>query len=235
MSKIAGVRIAHDALEVKLAALGFEAAVVGDDRSLLAAVTGTKECEPEVRERLAEIAGLTFGQVAALALPALPRLPSGKIDYARIRERLDTTRPAPVGDLAEAFRQTFFPHPVRDEDSFAGLGGDSLRHVELSMILDRRLGRVPPGWEEMSVARLARIRPRPGSGYATVGTDLVIRAVAILLVVTQHATLWPTPGGAAAMVVLIGYGFGRFQRQSLIKRDWGRFFRPLLGCSCPIT
>ncbi len=59
------------------------------------------------------------------------------------------------------------------------------------------------------------------------GIEHVIRALAILLVVIQHETLWPVPGGSAAMVVLIGHGLARFQRDSLLAGDWGRFFRPL--------
>ena len=65
------------------------------------------------------------------------------------------------------------------------------------------------------------------------GTDLVIRALAILLVVVQHATLWPVPGGSAAMVVLIGYGIGRFQRETWLPATFRRFFRPLPAVLAP--
>jgi hypothetical protein len=55
----------------------------------------------------------------------------------------------------------------------------------------------------------------------------MIRALAILLVCTAHQTLWPIPGGAAAMVVLIGYNLARFQRTALAAGDFAAFFRPL--------
>ena len=55
MSKIAGRRIGHDALEAALAAEGIAAAVVGDDRSLLA-VHARTHAPDRVRARLAAAA-----------------------------------------------------------------------------------------------------------------------------------------------------------------------------------
>lgn len=222
MSKIGGHRIGHDALEAALAVRGIAAAVAGDDRRLLVAYTGPQP-EHEVAGLAVSITGLTLRHVTARRLAELPRLASGKIDHAALRACLRDRGP----DLGRAFHDCFAPARVGPDDSFASLGGDSLRHVELSLELQRALGHVPAGWEQMSLARLSALEPSRGRG-ATLGSDIVLRALAILAVVTQHQTGWPVYGGAAAMVVLVGLGLGRFGRAALVEGDFGRFFRPLL-------
>jgi hypothetical protein len=60
-----------------------------------------------------------------------------------------------------------------------------------------------------------------------VDTDLVLRALAILLVVVHHATLLPIPGGAAALVLLVGYSLARFPGRALMGGDVVRVLKPL--------
>lgn len=231
MSKIAGLRIGHDALEHALAERGIAAAVVGDDRSILA-VYSSAHSEGEVRSLLLEASGLPPFHVKARAVHALPRLASGKIDYERLRAGL-ADPPAPhAGSIQDIFRQAFFPHKVRDDDSFASLGGDSLRYVQLSVGLERVLGHIPEGWEHQSIARLAA-RCRETAKTPVLGTDLIVRVLAVLLVVVHHATLWPIPGGAAAMVMLIGYSLARFQGNALFSGDYARVLRPLATVLAP--
>lgn len=230
-SKIAGIRVGHDAVEAALARRGVDAAVVGDDAGLLVAHPD-RHASDDVRRLASTAAGLTLRHVRTVAVPELPRLPSGKIDLAAVRRLADR---AATGNeaIAEAFRDAFFPHPVRPGDSFASLAGDSLRFVELSAALEARLGAVPEGWERMSVAELSALEQNDRTGHSWIGTDLVIRAAAILMVVVQHATLWPVPGGAAAMMVLIGFGLARFQLPALVAGDRERFLRPLLSVLLP--
>ncbi len=229
MSKIAGLRIGHDALEAALAAEGMAAAVIGDDRGLTAAYTGGHDPEA-VRAAMIRATGLTARHVAAKRIADLPRLPSGKVAYDALRQQLAPT--APVNGVPAAFRQCFHPRPVALSDSFASLGGDSLRHVELSMDLERLLGSVPRNWEQMRLSDLAG-QQRATRKSGLIGTDLVIRALAILAVVLQHQTLWPVYGGSAAMVILIGYSLGRFQRQILASGDLAGLFRPLIKVLAP--
>src|SRR3546814_744159 len=134
--------------------------------------------------------------------------------------------------IQDIFRETFFPHRIRDSDSFASLGGDSLRYVQLSMGLERVLGHIPARWEHKPIAELSALR-REKLNTQTLGTDLIVRALAILLVVVHHATLWPIPAGAAAMVMLIGYSLARFQSSALLAGDCPRVLRPLLTVLAP--
>lgn len=227
MSKIAGVRIGHDAVEAALSARGIEAAVTGDDRCLMVACTPAHD-PGAVAAHIVSATGLTMRHVSVRCLSDLPRLASGKIDYAELRRPAEG--PAPAEGIAEVFRQCFHPRPVRPEDSFTSLGGDSLRHVELSMEIERLAGALPRGWERVSIADLVAPRHTPGNEprqFTGIGTDLLIRALAIIAVVIQHQTLWPSHGGAAAMVVLIGYGLGRFQTGILASGDIPGLLRPL--------
>ena len=219
MSKIAGVRIGHDALEAALARCGIEAAVVGDDRRLVA-FHPTSHTTAEVRQQLAAASDLTWRHVDARSLELLPRLATGKIDYQSLTRQLDTVPVARDEGVLGDFRQTFFPQPVQERDSFVALGGDSLRYLELSMDLERRLGSLPPGWEHRSVREISALKPQDFPA-GRIATDIVIRVLAILMILVHHATSWPLPAGSTTLVVLVGFTMARFQRRSLIEQDFG--------------
>lgn len=233
ISKIGGRRIAHDAVEVALLRHGLRAAVVGDDDRILAAIAG-ETALPAMRSAVAEAAGLPVARVTVRLVPELPRLAGGKLDYPRLQAWLREVpaASAPQDGIEMAFRETFFPRPVSAADSFLSLGGDSLRHVELSMLLEHRLGHLPAGWEQMPIAELDG-QETPASACPRLEPHLIIRALAIILVVIQHATHWPLPVGSTAMMILVGYSLGRFQRAALAEGDFRRFFRPLAAVLVP--
>lgn len=222
MSKIAGLRISHEAVEHALASRGVVAAVTGDDRRLVAAFSSGQAPEA-VCKLMIEASGLTALHVAAVAVDVLPRLASGKVDYQRVAQLVRRAQKADAG-IIEAFGRAFYPRRVTPDDSFEALGGDSLLYVQLSLTLERKLGRIPDGWEKMPVGALARLGSQKASLRA-VDTDLLMRALAILLVVLHHATLWPIPGGAAALVMLVGYGLARFHGTALMRGETSRLLR----------
>jgi len=234
ISKIAGLRISHDAMEAALEKHGIRAAVIGDDQSIHAYCAGPAS-ETGVKHILAAASGLTLLQVGATPQADLPRLSSGKIDYSALRAQSSGrtvnagNRPETVQDV---FAQLFYPARVGPQDSFLSLGGDSLRFVQLSIALERILGEAPPNWETLPVSKLA------GSVKHTVtlpklDANLLIRALAILFVVVQHETLWPIPGGSAAMLLLVGFGFARFQWRAISGFDIARLFRSALQILIP--
>ncbi|MCA1439007.1 AMP-binding protein [Ensifer sp. IC4062] len=233
ISKIAGLRIAHDSLEMMFELRGVTAAVVGDDSCIHAFYVGACDRD-DIRGMLAGTAGLTLLQVKASRVDALPRLASGKIDYEALRKAMKTDigAVANVDGVEALFNQVFCPKRVRSDDCFLSLGGDSLRFVQLSIGLEKLLGDVPEAWERMSVAELAVLGRRETKGRR-IATDLLIRALAILLVVLHHEILWPIPGGSAAMVVLAGFGLARFQRGALLSGAVIRLLRPLTQILVP--
>ncbi|AGA06132.1 AMP-dependent synthetase [Sinorhizobium meliloti] len=233
ISKIAGLRIGHDALEAALEQHGVAAAVVGNDTEIHAYYVGSGDPD-EVRRLLVEASGLTLMHVGASRLDKLPRLTSGKIDYPALRMRpaAATCGSSEEGDVEALFAQLFYPKKVRPEDSFLSLGGDSLRFVQLSIGLEKRLGELPEGWEKMPVGALAAHNGRERKSRR-IGADFLIRALAILLVVVHHETLWPIPGGSAAMVILAGFGLARFQSGALLSGAIDKLLRPLAQILVP--
>lgn len=231
MSKIAGLRIGHDALERSLASDGLDVAVWGDDGRIevaAAARTGDAFDADHFLDKASEKAGIGRSHIRLHRLDALPRRANGKIDYAALRQLKEA--PHPHTDLITAFGTAFSPRPVSPNDSFVSLGGDSLRHVELTLALQERLGSVRPGWEGKAIRELEKSRPDPQSQLSS---DLVIRVLAILAVVTTHQTGWAVYGGAAAMVILLGISVGKFRRAALARADFGTFFAPMLRVLLP--
>lgn len=231
ISKIAGLRIGHDSLEAALERRGIAAAVIGDDaciHAFYAATPGSGRPSPEeVRRILVAASGLTLMQIKVSCVDELPRLPSGKVDYRRLQDQAEERVRTDHGDgIASLFDQLFYPKKVQPGDSFLSLGGDSLRFVQLSVGLEKVLGEVPEAWEKMTVATLATLQKRETKGRQ-IGSDLMIRALAILLVVLHHETLWPIPGGSAAMVILAGFGLARFQVRALLSGAVLQILRPL--------
>ncbi|MBY6067839.1 AMP-binding protein [Leisingera aquaemixtae] len=225
MSKIAGLRIGHDAIERALAAQGHEAAVWGDDARISIAICGPQDGIAALAARLTGV-----GQQHFTVLPrsSLPRRANGKIDYPVLKSQSAKLQPA-KGVLA-AYQAAFAPQTVGRNDSFASLGGDSLRHVELSLALDEALGGAPAGWEEMPVKDLEQAAPAPS---ASLPFDLIARVIAILAVVTAHQTFWPVYGGAAAMVILMGMSVAGFRWEALKSGSMGSFFKPVAAVLIP--
>ncbi len=227
MSKIAGLRVGHDAVEAALAERGIAAAVAGDDSGLHVAVEGGPDTAARAADTVLALTGLTALHVQARPVACLPRLANGKIDYRDLPvPAKGAGRPAQAG-LVQEFAQVFHPQPVTPDDSFHGLGGDSLRHVELAMVIEQRLGHLPPRWEAMALRDLASRGASAPPPKVSVDSALVMRALAVLAVVITHETLWPLYGGAAVMVLLIGLMLARFQRQAMAAGDVRHVLRPL--------
>lgn len=138
-----------------------------------------------------------------------------------------------AGGVRALYAAAFPRRTVGPADSFASLGGDSLGFVEISIGLERLLGRLPGGWPEMSIAALEAIRPRAGL-LRPVDTTLLLRAVGILAIVAGHFTSIPTAVGGATflLLALAGYNFARFQLRTALDRDR---VRPLLVATARIA
>ncbi|UWQ60712.1 AMP-binding protein (plasmid) [Leisingera caerulea] len=225
MSKIAGLRIGHDAIERALAAQGHEAAVWGDDTRISIAICGP---EDGIAALAAKLTGVGQQHFTVIPRTSLPRRANGKIDYPALKAQ--SARPEPAKGVLAAYQAAFAPQTVGRNDSFASLGGDSLRHVELSLALDEALGGAPAGWEEMPVKDLEQAAPAPA---ASLPFDLAARVVAILAVVVAHQTFWPVFGGAAAMVILMGMSVAGFRWEALKSGDMRSFLKPVAAVLIP--
>jgi acyl-CoA synthetase (AMP-forming)/AMP-acid ligase II len=217
--KILGLRIDLDEVERRLRRDGAEAMCAGTDERLVVAIGGPGRAPAGLARLLAVDLGLPPARVEVRALDALPRLPSGKPDYAALLAPpagggesdgpVAAAAGEPLDRVRAAFRDVLGVARVGDGDSFASLGGDSLSYVEMCLALEEAVGHLPHGWPERTVADLAAAA-RPARGAARVESNVVLRAAAIVLVVASHMTaFWPA-GGAHLLLALAGHSFARF-------------------------
>ncbi|NMR20989.1 AMP-binding protein [Cellulomonas fimi] len=196
--KLVGLRVDLARVEEVLAELGLverglAAAATGTDERLVVAVERASQADPDddalVSKVLAERLGLPRAAVVVHGVSALPRLASGKTDYAAVLA-LDAARRGPAGDTRPADALAQLPgsptpapvpatqptdatavvrriyaeeleHPhVTDDDTFVGLEGDSLSYVATSVRLEQALGHLPADWHVTPIRDLV---PRPAT------------------------------------------------------------------------
>ena len=218
ISKVFGLRIDLSRVEEQLAALGTPVACAGgDDRLMVAAVCAPAQAG-QVARRVAGVAGLPSRAVHVVPVDELPRLASGKPDLQAVAAlmsgapRADDPTPPVSGDVDAlcALVAEVLARPVTPEDTFVGLGGDSLSYVETSLRLEQALGCLPAAWHVTPLRDLAPSRTSTPARGRAVETGVLLRAAAILAIVGSHADLWTLLGGAHVLLGVAGFNFARF-------------------------
>jgi len=223
IAKVFGLRIDLDLVERVLAGRGLIAAAAdGGDRLVVAVGTGAAPVDPgRVMAVVREEFGLAPAGVRLLTPTDLPRLPNGKTDYrALVAEGLDSARPAGAdsagldsarpAEIRDVFARLLGRPDVNDDDTFAGLGGDSLSYVEASLQLEALLGALPADWPRRTVRGLAAAPPPRRRWGRTLEGSVLLRALAIVAIVGSHANLFTLVGGAHVLIGVLGFNFGRF-------------------------
>jgi len=214
VAKVFGLRIDLAQVERSLADEGCRVHCVdGEDKLIVAVDVSARPAPPDLSRRAATAAGLPERGIRVVPLPGVPRLSSGKPDYAAIlREpaRQPQETRVPATDLRTLYAEVLRQRPVSADDSFVSLGGDSLTYVELSIRLERAIGRLPIQWPTMSIRELSAPERRLQRWGCALGTDVILRAAAISLIVASHADLISVKGGAHVLLAVMGYNFGRF-------------------------
>lgn len=223
-AKVFGERIDLDRVQTLLALGGHHAACTeaADGSGLVVAVPGRPDplTIDEVRAAAATDTGLPGHAIRVVPVDDLPRLPSGKVDQQAIA-RLEVVEQADHGStlssIARLYERILGCGPVGPDDSFVGLGGDSLSYVELSLRLERRGDQLPSDWPRRSVEEIASLlgtadRPRPAGwrGWARIDTTVALRALAIVIIVGSHTDLWVLLGSAHVLLAVAGANFARF-------------------------
>ncbi|OWY61588.1 hypothetical protein B7486_63010, partial [cyanobacterium TDX16] len=198
-----------------------DAVATGDDQHLVLGVLGSADDGARARGLVVERLGLPPSVVQVVVLDEVPRLASDKPDLAAVRALVASpavdAADRPAGGLDRSVRAVLArhlglagPEDVRGDDTFVGLGGDSLSYVEVSLALERRLGHLRSDWHLRTVDELEAGARRP-TRWARLDTTVVVRAVAILLVVSRHVGTWSLAGGAHLLLVVSGWNLARFQ------------------------
>ena len=208
-AKVFGLRLDLGHVEARLAEDGVRAACEGLD-DLLGVVVESGQPPAAVQALVRRATGLPRHAVRVAAVDALPRTPSGKVDHPAAARLLTVPAPAPAATRVRDVLADVLGVPVGDDDTFVGLGGDSLSYVEVSVRLEEVLPTVPAGWHLLPVRELEAgavgARPR----RRTLDTTVALRAAAIVLIVGSHADLFTLMGGAHVLVAVAGWNFARF-------------------------
>ena len=195
-SKIVGLRVSLDEIEQWLHARGGQGVVSGDDKLVVAAVSGHADV-PELKRALAQRFGLPLSAVVALPVDPIPTLSSGKFDYRQVLQLGHAIADAGLGapsSLIDGYRAVLGNIDVRPGDSFLDLGGDSITFVEISVLLESYLGVVPENWEARSIDSLEQLKTGTNAGNAGKATTekpglLVAALVALGVLVGGEASL----------------------------------------------
>ncbi len=246
--KLFGLRIDLEEVERVLQRAGVRGVCAGTDEELVVAVA--EENDPDaVAQMVADRLGIPTGRIRVHQYGQIPLLASGKPDYAAITRGPQSGPAHPAAGpeagrrvrepgsatVAAIFRDVLNRDDVADEDTFSGLGGDSLSYVEMSIALEEVLGHVPDGWPETTVGELALLERRRGR-LTQVETNVVLRAAAILLIVASHMTAFWPPGGAHLLLAIAGYSFARFQLPATdARRRLGRSIATIARIAVPTS
>ncbi len=218
--KIVGLRVDLGQVERLLADLGVRAASAGTDDGVVVAIEGDHDAQL-LGKVLAQGVGLPRAALEVHAVERLPRLATGKLDYQAVLA-LSRSQPAPVTEaggtdsVRKIFEDALECADIADGDTFVSLGGDSLSYVAASVRLEQALGHLPPDWH---VTPVRDLEPRPHTEpvrkrrryFARLETSIVLRAVAIVLIVSTHVGLFSWQGTAHVLMAVAGFNFARFQ------------------------
>jgi acyl-CoA synthetase (AMP-forming)/AMP-acid ligase II len=245
-AKVYGLRIDLDQVERTYAERGHMVLCAdAGDRLLLGTDVSAGAADPEALLAVArDDLGLPRNAVELLALTKLPRLPNGKPDYRSLvargraataddaqtyasadaggNETCASAGPAGAQARASALRavlaEVLGRPDVSDDDTFVSLEGDSLSYVEAATRVETVLGTLPAGWHLLTVAELAG-RPIDNRRGRTLETNVLLRALAIVMIVATHANLLVAVGGAHVLLAVAGFNFGRFHLTDAPRRD----------------
>lgn len=163
-------------------------------------------------------------------------------------------------DARRIFAEVLEVDRVAAADSFVSLGGDSLSYVAASVRLERALGYIPEGWHLMPVCELTPAPHEVGSAVAPSGspgpsrtparsgtsvrrvrrrlfapmeTGIVLRAVAIIAIVSTHIGFFHWQGTAHVLMAVAGYNFARFQLSGARAERFRRHLRSIARIVVP--
>ncbi|MCB6180116.1 AMP-binding protein [Rhodobacter sp. Har01] len=228
--KLFGLRISLDEVEAHLRDKGLDVYCTGSDDRLVLCLAG--QTPPEAaRDEVMRAYALPAHVIATLPLAEVPLLPSGKVDYRRLRDLAETVPPPErqePADLVEVLKTALRSDRLDRDRTFAEQGGDSLSYLEVQLCLERRLGTAPPGWENLPLGALLGLAPQAAGGRSLVRSDLLLRLTALTGVIVLHATDLKVGGGVFLLVLLVGYSLARFQSANLFTGRVVPFLRTML-------
>ncbi|HEY9200461.1 MAG TPA: AMP-binding protein [Gammaproteobacteria bacterium] len=156
---------------------------------------------------------------------AIPKTTTGKVQRKQLAELFlqDTSAPTSVKtdskDVYGIFNRIFPRHKINSNSTFKSLGGDSLNYVQLTMMLEKYLGQLPPQWDTLSISELESSKENVNSSLSRIEISSLLRAIAILFIVGTHTGMEVLGGGTLLLIFLVGYNFARFKSHDIINNN----------------
>ena len=215
-AKVFGLRLDLDEIERHLRSAGMPAACAEVDGSLVVVVERRRQVA-RARSAAAALCEVPLWVVHAVS-SRIPTTESGKTDHGAVAEIARTVlrdAPRPSGgasqdELCALYAGLLGRDVVTPDDSFVGLGADSLSYVEVSVRLGERLDRLPSDWHLRTIAELSSTTGRTPPRGTSTDPSVILRALTILVIVATHANLLTVMGGAHALLAVAGYNAARF-------------------------
>lgn len=215
-AKVFGLRIDLQRVESALAQRGMTACCTGGTDELV--VVAENGDVGDVRRSTAQFSGLPATAVRVCLVDQLPRTSTGKPDARAVAElarkpdldQAASTKTEPdTADVKALYAEILHCANVDNDSTFVSLGGDSLSYVRMSIRLEEMLGHLPADWHNTRVVDFVQA-PRLRRGWCRVETNVLLRALAIVLIVGSHIHLFSLLGGAHVLLGIAGYNFARF-------------------------
>lgn len=134
-------------------------------------------------------------------------------------------------DVRALFERSFPGRTFNDDATFVSLGGDSLSFVELSVKLESAIGRLPPGWQNLSIRELMTT-PREVAWLHDVDTTVFFRCIGMIAILMGHFDVADVGGATYLLLAVAGFNFARFQLPSVIQSG---SVRPILATAMRIA
>lgn len=165
----------------------------------------------------------------------LPLLPNGKVDRNALTSvylendsqsavKLIYGRNEKENNLIHAWAKilNLNPKKISAVDSFTSLDGDSLSFIQASLVLQKEIGKIPEGWQSLSIETLAAINYQEQK-YLDLHSEVLFRSISIVLVVIGHFWIVDLTGqieslftnATSALLLIAGFTFANFPMKSI--------------------
>ena len=221
--KLYGLRINLDEVEAQLRREGYQVYCTGTDETLALFHSGGPD-EAALRALVHDRYNIQTSQIFIKKIADVPLLSSGKVDYRTLSAMIAPPKAAARAKIGvkSVFAEALVNNDFDETDSFTSIGGDSLAYLNISLGLEEALGYLPEDWERMPIRDLERLRPKR-SAFMSLPIDIIVRNIAIFLVVLDHIMDPGFPGGAIALILLVGHSLAKYDANRLLSGRLGKF------------
>lgn len=145
-------------------------------------------------------------------------------DY--LKHEFSELRHPATKSIRQLFREVVADQDISAETALEDLSYNPRMKALLDVRLKNRIHDLPVDWQSLKIRELEALRAR-STTFVYCETNLILRAAAIMAVVSGHVQLLIVPGGAAFLFALTGFNFRRFKFSSFLRDDspWPSIWR----------